>query len=214
MLPGRHRDPQGVPYTSQTVNLRDEEQKAHFLENVNPRGKVPALRDESVGLTLFESLIINEYLAEACPGGEALLPRDAATRARIRLWNEHLDTQLAPAHFTLLMNKDDSAQDTKRAALDAALAVYEESLVGPYLCGDTFTLADAAALPFFERLVFSLVHFKQHDALSAYPRTRRWLETAMDRDSFKTTKRPEAKLVELYERFLAMDYKFGGLNKN
>lgn len=25
--------------------------------------------------------------------------------SQIRLWNEHLESQLAPAHFTLLMNK-------------------------------------------------------------------------------------------------------------
>ena len=126
---------------------------------------MPAIRDAETGLAIFESLIINEYLAERCVGGRALLPIDAPTRARIRLWNEHLDTQLAPAHFTLLMNKDAQTEPAKRAALDAALAHYEERLVGPYLCGATFTLADAAALPFFERLVFSLRHYKGLDTL-------------------------------------------------
>jgi len=115
------------------------------------------------------------------------------------------------------MCKDDdgtASADEKRIALDAALGYYEENLVGPYLCGDAFTLADAAALPFFERLTFSLLHFRKHDALAQFPRTRAGLGTAMDRESFATTKRPESKLIELYERFLAVDYSFGGLNQN
>ncbi len=55
----------GVPYLPTAVNLRDADAKAAFLEQVNPRGKVPALRDPISGLTLFESLIINEVLAQA-----------------------------------------------------------------------------------------------------------------------------------------------------
>lgn len=126
----------------------------------------------------------------------------------------HLDSVLAPAHFTLLMSKVAEEEGEKRAALDAALVHYEAHLVGPYLCGDAFTLADAAALPFFERLVFSLGHFKDIDALAPYPRTRAWLDEAMARPSFAATRRPEEKLVALYERFLAADYSFGGLNRN
>merc|ERR1712187_176752 len=98
--------------------------------------------------------------------------------------------------------------------MNAELNHYEVQLIGPYLCGDNFTLADAAALPFFERLVFSLLHYKQLDALASYPRTRAWIETAMTRESFIKTRRPEEKLVELYDKFLAMDYSFGGLNQN
>ena len=202
----------GVDYDRLEVNLRDEAQREAFEEAVNPRGKVPALRDESV--TLFESLIICEYLA-AKHGGDSLMPSgDAALAARVRMWNEHLDTQLAPAHFTLLMNKDDATEADKAAALERALSYYEERLAGPFLCGDDFTLADAAALPFFERLVFSLRHFKRLEPLKRHPRTAAWLEAAMARPSFRATARPEDKLIALYERFLAVDYSFGGMNRN
>ena len=210
----------GINYKTKAVNLRDEAEKAWFLENVNPRGKVPAVRDD--GFVLFESLLINEYLVEKygpSTGCAALLPaEDPVTRARIRLWNEHLDTQLAPAHFTLLMSKDAAKVVEQRSALDKALQHYEDVLsvegAGGFLCGDSFTLADAAALPFFERLTFSLSHFKQLDVLASFPLTSAWLDRAIARPSFQATKRPEEDLVALYERFLAMDYSFGGLNKN
>ena len=130
------------------------------------------------------------------------------------MWNEHLDSQLAAAHFTYLMNKDEATDAEKRSALDEALRWYEEELVGPYLLGESFTLADAAALPFFERLTFSLSHYKQLDVLASYPRTREWLARAMGRPSFEATRRPAEKLVALYDQFLAADYAFGGLNKN
>lgn len=202
-----------VPYRRMTVNLKDDESKRSFIQNVNPRGKVPALRDSSTGVCVYESLIIVEYLAERFDGGAVLLPPEPAARARIRLWNEHLDAVLAPAHFTLLMNKEKGAEAAKSAALESALAYYEDNLVGPYLCGKSFTLADAVALPFFERLTFSLLHFKGNDVLQEYPRTRVWLDVAMRRRSFQITKRPVHKLISLYEVFIGANYSFGGLNQ-
>lgn len=87
-------------------------------------------------------------------------------------------------------------------------------LLGHYLLGDAFSLADATALPFFERLVFSLGRFKDLDALADFPRTRAWYDGAMARPSAAATKRPDAALAALYETFLEVDYAFGGLNKN
>jgi len=201
-----------IPYTTTLVNARDK--TAWYLKEINPRGKVPAIRDAATGAVVYESLIINEYLADRFDGAHALLPSEPAARATLRLWNEHLDTQLAPAHFTLLMNKNETQAVAKEEALRLALQRYEEGIVGPYLLGDAFTLADAAALPFFERLVFSLEHFKAARPLDDFPRTKAWFKHASARASFEATRRPKDKLVELYERFLSVDYKFGGLNKS
>ena len=144
------------------------------------------------------------------------MPADPAARARVRLWNVHLDSVLSPAQFTLFMNKDEATEAAKREALDAALCVYEDQLVGPYLCGDHFTLADVAALPFFERLLVSLREFKGYDPVPTdrYPRLTAWLDVAMERASFAVTRRPEDKLIEVYRMFFNRDYAFGGLNRN
>jgi glutathione S-transferase len=220
-----------LPYTRRTVDLRtDPEQREWFLREINPRGKVPALCDRSTGLTVFESLIVNEYLCDKYRASSAsVMPDDAVVRARIRLWNEHLDSQLAPAHFTLLMNKDEESKAVKRQALDQALQVYEEALgasgtdsasetgdsmrCGPYLCGAHLTLADISALPFFERMLFSLQHYRDLDPLAAFPRTAEWWRLASSRPSFATTRSDEAALEALYDKFLAVDYSFGGLAK-
>lgn len=201
----------GVGYERRAVNLMSNSTEREWYErNVNPRGKVPALVDGST--VVYESLICNEYLCDKHES--ALLPREAAARARIRLWNEHCDSQLSPALFTYLMNKDDATEAETRGKLADALAYYERRLVGPFLDGEAFTLADANAIPFFERLDFSLQKFKNVDMLADCPRLRAWYDRTMARPSVAVTKRPEAALTQLYQKFLDADYAFGGLNRN
>lgn len=205
----------GIPYTRTLVDLRNESSKKWYAENVNPLGKVPSVRDASDGTVVYESEVVNEYLEQRFAGlGPALLPPDAAGCAAVRLWNHHLNSKLAPAHFTYLMNKDDASESDKRAALVNALQYYEERLVGPYLVGEQFTLADANAAPFFERLLFSCRRFKDFQIPSDMGRLRAWLDLVLSRPSFLATKRPEEKLEEVYQLFLQRDYKFGGLNRN
>lgn len=205
----------GLAYRRRLVNVRNATERAWYVENVNPLGKVPSIRDVSDGTTLYESEVVNEYLEQKFAGrGSRLMPEDAATSASVRLWNHHLNTKLAPAHFTFLMNKNETADAAKQRELEEALRYYEEKLVGPYLVGEEFSLADANALPFFERLVFSCRRFKDWEIPESLPRLREWLALAMERPSFLVTKRPEEKLEEVYNMFLKMDYKFGGLNRN
>mmetsp|Transcript_17250 Transcript_17250/g.52160 ORF Transcript_17250/g.52160 Transcript_17250/m.52160 type:complete len:120 (-) Transcript_17250:302-661(-) len=115
------------------------------------------------------------------------------------------------------------------SALHEALQVYEASLsgtgrisggakstafeYGPFLCGAHFTLADIAALPFFERMIFSLRKYCDFDPLEKFPHTAAWWELASSRPSFLVTKRDEQALEQLYDKFLAVDYTFGGLAK-
>mmetsp|Transcript_120162 Transcript_120162/g.365522 ORF Transcript_120162/g.365522 Transcript_120162/m.365522 type:complete len:285 (+) Transcript_120162:37-891(+) len=204
-----------LPYTRRLVNIRNETERSWYVEQVNPLGKVPSIRDSADGTVVYESEIVNEYLEHKfADRADALMPADAAGCASVRLWNHHLSNKLAPAHFTFLMNKDDATEDEKRQALEEALQYYEANLVGPYLVGDQFTLADVSALPFFERLVFSCRRFKSYEIPEAMPRLHAWLDRVMQRPSFLVTKRPDDKLEEVYRMFIDRDYKFGGLNRN
>jgi len=204
-----------LDYDRKLVDVRNASQRAWYVEHINPLGKVPSIRDTSDGTVVYESEIVNEYLEQKYGGDRRpLMPADAASSAAVRLWNHHLNNKLAPAHFTYLMNKNESADITMREALEDALQYYESHIVGPYLIGNQFTLADVSALPFFERLIFSCRRYKGYEIPHSMGRLRAWLELAMQRPSFLVTKRPENKLEELYNRFLDVDYKFGGLNRN
>merc|ERR1712224_155594 len=123
------------------------------------------------------------------------------------LWNNHLNSKLAPAHFTYLMNKDADSDGSKLAALEEALQYYDEHLIGPYLVGEQFTLADINAIPFFERLTYSCRRFKQYEIPDSLKRLQAWLALVNARQSFLVTKRPEDGLEQVYQRFLKMDYK-------
>jgi glutathione S-transferase len=70
------------------LNLRAaDQQKPEYLK-LNPNALVPTLVDD--GTVIIESTVICEYLDDAYPE-PPLRPRDAAARARMRLWTKQLD---------------------------------------------------------------------------------------------------------------------------
>jgi maleylacetoacetate isomerase len=71
----------GIAYESIAYHLRREEQHSEAMRALNPQEMVPAL--EIDGRVLTQSMGIVEYLDETRPG-PALLPADAAGRARVR----------------------------------------------------------------------------------------------------------------------------------
>ena len=71
-----------IDYDYKPINLlKADHRSAEFLE-VNPAGKVPALKID--GHTLTESMAIIEYLDETRRGSTNLLPSDPYRRAQVR----------------------------------------------------------------------------------------------------------------------------------
>jgi len=203
--------------------------KPEWYEEINPKGKVPAIQNLVDGSLVYESAICDEYLCDLAqstdpdgPPGESkvwkLMPIGPGDRAALRLMNDHVDTEVCPAHFTFLMNKDGSRDEVLKDALEKALVVLEDTLVshgGPYLMGSEFTIADVHFLPFFLRLVVSLRYFKEYEVPSEkYPRLLQWLEICSRRDSVKAASPSDERIIELYKKFVEAEYGFGGLNKN
>lgn len=216
----------GLPFELIEVNARRKEQ--WFLD-INPRGKVPAIQNTKDGTVIYESSICNEYLsdyARQLDGGSAkndddvwkLAPVDAGQRALMRLLNDHIDTQLGPAQYTLLMNDDPDKDYELERNLEDALDILQTALItrgGPYLMGKHFTLADAHVLPFFLRLVVSLKHFKGYEIpADEFAVLLEWYAVCSERDSVKAVSKSDEKIVDVYQKFIDMKYSFGGLNQN
>ena len=146
------------------------------------------------------------------------MPLDPSDRAALRLLNDHVDTQLSPAQFTFLMNKDTEKDAEMVEALEQALFVLEESLKvrgGPFLMGKEFTLADVHVLPFFLRLVVTLKHYKGYEIpKERFDRLLQWYEICSQRESVSTASKSVDEIIQVYNRFFEVDYAFGGLNKN
>ena len=77
-----------LAWESHHMNLRaGDQQKPEYLK-LNPNAVVPTLVDN--GTVIIESTVICEYLDDAYPE-PTLKPKDAAGRARMRLWTKQLD---------------------------------------------------------------------------------------------------------------------------
>lgn len=212
----------GLPY--ETIEIKTQPSKPDWFLNINPRGKVPALQVPAFdNQVIYESAICDEFLCDYATMLDAdivtLMPRDdPAKRAQIRLLNEHCDTVLLKAQFTFLMNKDPEKDEELKNSMESALEDYERKLrdgPGPFLMGEFFSLADVHFLPFMLRLIVSLRHFKNYEIPSSkFQKLLKWYEICSKRNSVQQAAISEEKITEIYERFVSMDYKFGGLNKN
>ena len=69
----------GIAHELVEVDLRN---KPEWLRELNPRNRVPVLKDGDA--VLWESEALNEYLEEIRPE-PAMMPGDAVGRARVRL---------------------------------------------------------------------------------------------------------------------------------
>jgi glutathione S-transferase len=83
----------GLAYEFQPLLSRSEATLSDEFRQLNPRGKIPVLRDGSFVLT--ESAAILQYLADTF-GDPAVfhLPADPAERARINEWNYFIMSEL------------------------------------------------------------------------------------------------------------------------
>lgn len=88
----------GAKFESHYVDLLSFEQYAGDFLAMNPSGQVPVLRDGNEIMT--ESSLINEYLAESCPGA-GLAPLDPLGWYRTQTWSKYIDYNLSSALATL-----------------------------------------------------------------------------------------------------------------
>eukprot|EP00816_Leptocylindrus_hargravesii_P002972 CAMPEP_0196817194 /NCGR_PEP_ID=MMETSP1362-20130617/59319_1 /TAXON_ID=163516 /ORGANISM="Leptocylindrus danicus, Strain CCMP1856" /LENGTH=253 /DNA_ID=CAMNT_0042194797 /DNA_START=175 /DNA_END=936 /DNA_ORIENTATION=- len=198
--------------------------KPDWFLKINPKGKVPTIRvpttfDQEV---ITESAVCNEFLCDYSAtvlGNESdLMPSSPIARAWARLLNDHCDAVFAKTQFTFLMNKDEDKDKNMADDMERALSVYENSLErhgGPFLLGESFTLADVHIYPFILRLIVTLRHWKNYELPNdKFPRVLDWFRACSQRKSVQDATLSEEKIIEIYTKFFEVDYSFGGLNQN
>ena len=122
----------------------DLENRPEWLSTKNSLARVPVL--EEGGLLLPESRVIMEYLEERFPK-PALMPEDVRGRALVRLAFERFG-ELAEPYYDLLRE----APGVSRDRLVGALSRLDSRLGSTaYLAGETYSLADAAYVPWVLR---------------------------------------------------------------
>lgn len=210
------------------MDLQDKSQE--FLDayaRANPlkdaRAKVPLLHVLEKDTFLCESLIVADYIAER---ENILLPPSAEKRAVMRLFTDLCGPSFS--YFPLLRAKDEkleAALETFReglVAVDAFLNHHGTNHNGPFLFGDTFTLAECNAAPFVQRACIILPAFTGTEANSVVNpmdicdelnliRLKQWMEAVLARPSVAATGVPVEELIQgttrMLERFAAMEQK-------
>jgi len=164
--------------------------KPAWYADINPRATVPCLVHGSN--TILESLFVAEYLEDAFAGqGTSLLPKDALSRAKIRLAIDLFGSSVIGALYKLLRNQEREKDDeikkeitTKvKELLDFKFAPYK----GPFFLGEEFSLADIAIVPFLFRFAFTLKHYRDFDIYDIDPRIKTWVDAAKSRPAFIET---------------------------
>lgn len=150
----------------------------------NPRAEVPALIDGDVAV--FDSTVILEYIEDAYPQ-PALLPASPADRARVRMLEEVVDTQLEAINWGLselrwfgrAKGGLDEQLETKAREQIAGIYTWLERQLGEraWFNGDAFGWGDLSVLPYVAGSVGHGV------ALSEGSRLADWFAHAMARPS-------------------------------
>jgi glutathione S-transferase len=149
------------------------------------------LNDSSV---LTEGAAIVQYLADLKPEAGLIPPAGSAERYRCIAWLNFIATELHKMYSPWLFHPEygAEAQDIARAKIRDRLAHVERTLVqgGPFLMGETFTVADA--------YLFTVVgwsHVAKVD-LTPFPRLGEFIALVRARPTVRAALEAEARIAK------------------
>ncbi len=178
----------------------DLKQTPDWYLALSPTGKVPLLLhgEEKV----WESSAINEYLDE-CHPEPPLMPGTPLLRARARIAVDFANVYFAPLYYKLLL----AETPERRTAMAQRLADTLEEMErygpghhGPWWLGETFSLADIAFYPFFERFPV-LAHYRGFELPGECTGIAAWLEAMRARESVQAQGEPASFYVKAYSHY-------------
>jgi len=178
----------GMPYEYHAVHLAKGEQFQDAFTQLNSDALVPML--EIDGLRLTQSMAIMEYLDETHPT-PALLPPDAAGRARVRALSQAIACEIHPVnnlrilkYLSATLKVDEDTKNTwYRHWVELGLQAFEKQLTHPatgrFCHGDAPTMADCVLVP----QIFNAKRFKVE--LGGFQRTMAVFDACMAMPAFQ-----------------------------
>lgn len=195
----------------------DLSSKPDWYRSINPRGLVPAVLHDAT--THVESLDICRW-ADACLSGPPLAPmrntdRDAHMNALIAAGSD-----LVTAGLSLLsgttgrywgIGKRPSDQQCREFETQLHRAIIEplKTFGGPYLLGDSLTLADITVYPFLSRFALAAKHFSNFDISQVNDGGEllvAWLKEMHGRPSCAITTPNEECLLKAFHEHMSLDF--------
>ncbi|MBN3838728.1 MULTISPECIES: glutathione binding-like protein [Burkholderia] len=163
----------GLAHDRVHVNLSAGEQRSATFLAINPNGKIPAIVDHDIGLTVFESGAILSYLA-AKTG--FLHPDTLAERTAVQQWLHFqiggIGPMLGQLWWFLHASKTVNAEALERYRNEARRlygVVNGRLAESAYLASSRYSIADIAAFPWLRAAAELGID------LADYPHVERWL---------------------------------------
>jgi glutathione S-transferase len=151
-----------IPFNASLVDFSNPGSAAAHIERW-PVGKIPVLHDSNGNRIVAETSIIIEYVQQHYPGPLCLIPADPDLQLDTRLWDRFFDLYVSVPMQKIVGDRirPEGAEDghgvaEARATLETAYDMIEGQLYnGPWITGQSFTMADCSALPalFFATIV-------------------------------------------------------------
>ena len=178
----------GLKFIEEVVPVDDPANRAELLL-LSPSILVPCLTHQ--GIRIWDTLAIAEYLNEVRPKA-GLLPTDRVARARCRSICGEMHSGFANLRSALPMNLKARRLGFKvwsgaQADIDRITTIWRECLAayrGPYLFGETLTIADAMYAPVVTRFITYDVQLDNdctayYERILALPQMIEWCAAAM-----------------------------------
>lgn len=192
----------GVTYEYQEENL---DSKSDLLLQMNPVHKqVPVLIHN--GRPVSESLIILEYIEEAWPNTNPLMPSNPYDRALARFWADFLNKKFfEDAFYGILKCTGEAQEEGKRHMLQYLGLLDGELSAGgskPYFGGDQFGFVDIVCIPYacWFHALETLGKWKIPWE-SEFPKLQQWMKTCMERESVNKILPDPQKVLEYAVQF-------------
>jgi glutathione S-transferase len=139
----------GLPYEGKRINFAENQQRSDDYLKLNPKGRVPALATPKGILT--EAPAIMSYVAQTAPDAKLAPLNDPFEFGRMQAFNSYIASTVHVAHAhgrrgTRWANQDSSLEDMKtkmpQVMTDCFTLIENEMLVGPWVLGNTYSVAD------------------------------------------------------------------------
>ncbi|MCK5897617.1 MAG: glutathione S-transferase N-terminal domain-containing protein [Methylococcales bacterium] len=169
----------GLAYQLHHINLaKGEHKKTDFLE-INPSGRIPAIRDQDIndGLIVTQSAAILIYLAEK---SGLFLPTETVSRAKVLEWLFFHATDITPTQFDSFFltarcepSQPDAADFLNQRIFDLYTNFDAQLGKSEFIGGDDYSIADIA--------IFPAINKDNSVLFEAYPNLRRWYAQVAER---------------------------------
>ena len=131
----------------------------------------------------WESLELIEYIEDAFPESKPnLLPKDSYDRWRYKIFAKEEAHEFIKNMFAFLEDEH------KKQLFEDALNQVECAIVGPYVLGEEYTIADISFISFLERAEILLSHYRSFEiAYEKYPKLKKFRDLVFSRKAVQQT---------------------------